>query len=69
MAKKKPKIKVDLKPSDKKVTIKVEPTPSYKIPKGHTPRRNGAGPHKDKRTKRDRSRADNKRNAVEDQEK
>ncbi len=51
-----------------KIVVKVDVPPPYKAPKGHTPRRNGAGPHKDRRTKRDRSRSDQKRNAVDEQQ-
>ena len=36
----------------------------HRIKTGHRPKRSGAGPHQDKRTKRKRSRSDAKRAAI-----
>jgi hypothetical protein len=36
---------------------------------GHVPRQTGAGAHEDRRTKRNRTRAEQNRNAVQDQNK
>jgi hypothetical protein len=42
-----------------KIKIKIN-----EVPKGHTPHQSGSGTHKDKRTKRNRTRADNKRKDI-----
>jgi hypothetical protein len=36
------------------------------VPKGHTEHTTGSGVHKDKRTKRNRTRSDNKRNDIKE---
>lgn len=49
-----------------KTTIKVDVIPEYKVPKGHMPHRSGAGLHKDKRTKRKRTRATQQKDSIGD---
>lgn len=48
----------------KPLKIKVEP---WKIPAGHQAHVTGTGVHGDKRTKRNRTRSDQKRNALKDE--
>lgn len=48
-----------------KIIIKVDET---KVSTGHKPHVTGTGAHKDKRTKRNRTRADQKRNSIKEQE-
>jgi len=52
--------------SEKKTTIKLDKTPIWKIPKGHQPRRNGAGTHGDRRLKRLKTRGNQNNNAIKD---
>jgi hypothetical protein len=46
-----------------KIKIKID---LKDVPKGHQSHISGAGIHKDKRTKRNRTRSDNKRNDIKD---
>lgn len=50
--------------SKHKIVIKAE---DAKGRQGHIPHTTGSGPHKDKRTKRNRTRSDKKRNAIKEQ--
>ena len=45
------------------ITLKISVNP-WKIGKGHKTYRGGAGKHADRRTKRNRTRADKNRNAI-----
>lgn len=53
------------KKSKKKTQIEVK-LDHAKIPRGHQDHKTGNGPHKDKRTKRNRTRSDRERKALED---
>jgi len=48
------------------ITLEIEIKP-WKIGKGHKAYRGGAGKHKDRRTKRNRTRTDQNRNAIREQ--
>lgn len=50
-----------------KIHIKIIIKP-WELPSGHQPHRGGNGAHEDKRTKRNRTRGDQKRNAIKDEE-
>jgi hypothetical protein len=50
---------------DEKIKIKID---HKDVPKGHSEHVSGSGPHEDKRTKRERTRADQLRKALKENE-
>ena len=52
----------------KKTTIKIDVKKPWELPKGHAPHKSGAGKHLDKRTKRNRTRGNQTKRAIEDGE-
>lgn len=51
----------------KKTTIKIDVKPPWKVAMGHQPHTTGSGIHKDRRTKRKRTRGSQRRWAIKDQ--